>query len=643
MERIGPYPLEGELSRGGMGVVYRARDVALDRPVAVKVLLGAEWDQVDWERFQQEARTTARLRHPNVVGIHGAGRSPYGPWLALDLVEGGSLQDRLQRGGPLEPRRAARIARALADALAYAHRQSVVHRDVKPANVLLEGDDHPLLADFGLSKLLHDSRADRGMTATGEVVGSPAYMSPEQAAARHDRIGPATDVYGLGATLYAMLSGHPPFVCEGVLETLRAVEQDPPAPLTGKDPALAAICLRCLAKRPEDRYPTAFALRNALDAYLEPEAAPLPAGPAQRPARGVALGLGIALPVLGLALGLPLGWLLRARRTPAPPPPAAEPDEPQLAGEALDRFRRGCERGNRDDGQGAEEDFTRVLELAPDYAPARFERAGARLQREDHAGALADLERAAAAQPSDMEKVHFLRAKVLTGKGDHDAAVAELDRALALRPRWATAFVQRGLVHEKRKDAARARADFEAALVQDPRLAGAHLRLASLAFEAQGWERSLAELERALALDEKLSAARLLRARVRLKLGQAREAIADLDAVVAEPLKKQQILVDRAEARVVARDYELARRDAELALEVEPGLVHALLYLALAKEGQAANLVARGQRRDARPLLLSAADDIRRARALAPDDPDLAAASRVLLDRIEGQELPRTE
>ncbi|MCW8141818.1 MAG: serine/threonine protein kinase, partial [Planctomycetota bacterium] len=253
LERIGGYRVLRELGRGGMGVVYLAESLALRRQVALKVLTpGGDVEAV--ERFQLEARAVARLRHPHVVGVHEVGRDGPRWFLAMDLVDGESLRARVQRDGPLAPEDAARLLEPIARALHHAHGAGLLHRDVKPHNVLVARDGTPLLADFGLAK---DVGAD-GVTVTGEVMGTPAYMAPEQATADHARVDRRADVYALGATLYEALTGRPPFVGGSAINVLRQVVEDPPVPPSRLRPGLPrdleTICLTCLEKAPGARY-----------------------------------------------------------------------------------------------------------------------------------------------------------------------------------------------------------------------------------------------------------------------------------------------------------------------------------------------------------------------------------------------------
>jgi eukaryotic-like serine/threonine-protein kinase len=244
------YEVLGELGRGGMGVVYKARQVRLGRVVALKVLLaGAHAGAQDLARFRAEAEAVARLQHPNIVQVYEVGEEGGRPYLALEYVDGGSLADRL-RGTPLPAREAAQMAEALARAVHAAHDKGVVHRDLKPANVLLTADGTPKVVDFGLAKRLDGVTLH---TQTGAVLGTPDFMAPEQVEGR--AVGPAADIDALGALLYQMLTGRPPFAAETALDTLlrvRLEEPVPPSRLLPKVPRdLETICRSaCRRRRP---------------------------------------------------------------------------------------------------------------------------------------------------------------------------------------------------------------------------------------------------------------------------------------------------------------------------------------------------------------------------------------------------------
>ncbi len=268
-QRFGDYEILGEVGRGGMGVVYKAREPGLNRTVALKMLLpGAVPDEAELQRFRTEAAAAARLQHPHIVAVHCVGVHDGRHFYSMDYIEGVSLTQRLAEG-PLPCRTAARYAAVIARALHHAHGHGILHRDVKPGNVLIDADDRPHVTDFGLAK---QYTSDSGQTRTGSVLGTPSYMAPEQAAGRKD-LGPACDVYGVGALLYELLTGRPPFKAETPLDTMLQVmefEPVPPRLLNPKiDRDLETVCLKCLQKEPRDRYRTAAELADDLDRYLQ--------------------------------------------------------------------------------------------------------------------------------------------------------------------------------------------------------------------------------------------------------------------------------------------------------------------------------------------------------------------------------------
>jgi serine/threonine protein kinase len=261
------FEIVGELGRGGMGVVFKARQLSLGRVVALKMILHAEYaGPEERARFQIEAQAVARLQHPHVVAIHDVGEHGRLPYMAMEFCAGGSLADKLTRG-PVPAAETAQLVGQLARAVAAAHRAGVIHRDLKPANVLLTGDGTPKITDFGLAKLTDAE----GRTLSGCALGTPSYMAPEQAAGKKD-IGPAADVYALGALLYELLTGRPPFKAGTPLETLWEVRTSkvvPPSRLQRVVPAgLEVICLCCLEKEPGRRYGSADALAEDLDRFL---------------------------------------------------------------------------------------------------------------------------------------------------------------------------------------------------------------------------------------------------------------------------------------------------------------------------------------------------------------------------------------
>ena len=315
------YEVLGELGRGGMGVVYLARKLALDRHCALKMILaGPHAGSAAAARFRAEAGAVARLRHPGIVQIYHVGEAGGLPFLELEYLPGGSL-DRALDGSPWPAREAAGLAELLARAISEAHREGIVHRDLKPANILLDAAGHPKVADFGLAKVLD---LDGGLTRTHTVLGSPSYMAPEQAEADSGRVGAPTDVYALGAILYELLAGRPPFRAATALETLAQVKGADPVPPSRFQPGLPrdveTICLKCLEKDPARRYPTADALAEDLRRFRAGESIlARPAPPwerawkwaRRRPSRAAAVAAGAAAVALLLGGGLYYNTRLR--------------------------------------------------------------------------------------------------------------------------------------------------------------------------------------------------------------------------------------------------------------------------------------------------------------------------------------------
>ena len=280
------YRVLGELGRGGMGVVFRAVAEPLNRIVALKMILAGDLAGPEAAaRFRAEAEAVARLQHPQVVQIFRIGEHDGRPFLEIEYVDGGSLAERLD-GRPRAPVAAARLVESLAAAVHHAHLRGIVHRDLKPANVLIAADGTPKITDFGLAKIL---AADGGLTRTDSIIGSPSYMAPEQAGGDVRRVGPAADVYALGAILYELLTGRPPFRAATVLETLDQVRSAEPAPPSRIQPSLPidleTIVLKCLEKEPARRYPDAEALAADLGRFVDGK--PILARPVGMIGRGI--------------------------------------------------------------------------------------------------------------------------------------------------------------------------------------------------------------------------------------------------------------------------------------------------------------------------------------------------------------------
>jgi serine/threonine protein kinase len=284
-QRLGPYEILEILGKGGMGTVYKARDTRLDRIVALKVLPAIQEDHVQRSqaplqsiqhriervapRFTREARAVARLSHPAIVQIYEIGGEGDQPYLSLEYVEGGSLAEKLRKKEQFSPRAAVDLVARLARGLQHAHEQGVLHRDLKPSNILMTRDGHPKIADFGLAKMHGSLRDDVAATQAGTILGTPAYMAPEQASGNVEKIGVPADIFGLGAILYELLAGRRPFEGKTVMETLmKLVSETPARPSQFNsfvDQSLDVICLKCLEKEPQNRYASAKSLAIELE------------------------------------------------------------------------------------------------------------------------------------------------------------------------------------------------------------------------------------------------------------------------------------------------------------------------------------------------------------------------------------------
>jgi WD40 repeat protein len=322
------------LGRGGMGVVYLAEQPSLRRNVAVKMIGRLEGQEVARARFRREAEAIARLQHPNVLSIFEVGEHDGRPYLVLEYLDGGSLADRID-AGRVAPARAAGLVAVLARAIHHAHKQGVVHRDLKPGNVLFTRDGTPKIADFGLARAL-DSQVR--LTHSEQIVGTPAYMAPEQAGKDHAAVGPAADVHALGVVLYELLTGRLPFQGATPLDVALAVQSTDPPPPRRLDPSvprdLETICLKCLRKEPARRYASAEMLADDLERYLQHRpihARPVPAWEKallwvrRHPAWPALLLTGL------LAVAATAGWLLTRRPPPPADPPAPAQQFPEYA------------------------------------------------------------------------------------------------------------------------------------------------------------------------------------------------------------------------------------------------------------------------------------------------------------------------
>ena len=315
--QIGQYSIEDIIGTGGMGIVYRAWDEALDRFVALKLLIRSSPSKTNVKRFRQEALAVARLSHPGIVRVYAFGDYEGKPWISMAFIDGPTLEQKIQSNNQLEGRVAASLMADVANAMHYAHQQGVIHRDLKPSNILIDETGKPQICDFGLAKISENSSS---LTSTGEIIGSAAWMSPEQAKGEVEKVTERSDVYSIGAMLYQCLIGRRAFQSASHLETLRQVCDVEPVAIRQIDPSidrdLEIICARCLEKSPDRRFTNADELAKELQRYLNYE--PIHSRPLTRYQRAVrwcrrkpqlAIAIGLAL-LLSAALTVGIPWLI---------------------------------------------------------------------------------------------------------------------------------------------------------------------------------------------------------------------------------------------------------------------------------------------------------------------------------------------
>ena len=586
---LGPYRLLDQLGAGGMATVYKAYHAAMDRYVAIKVLPHHLASDPNFRaRFQQEARVIARLEHRHILPVYDAAEENGIPYLVMRYTDGGDLNNLL--AGRLTFERTVELLAQVAEALGYAHRQGVIHRDVKPANVLIGRDGDALLADFGIAKIYEDTLQ---LTGDGHMVGTPAYMAPEQLQGKS--VDARTDIYALGVVLYQALTGECPFVAETPLAVAMMHIHNPlrpPSQLKQDIPeSIERVILRAMAKDPADRFQTAEEMAEALRAALAarhtvavpatqtlppialptPVVEPAPVAPAV-PAADVpprtgartwwVIGAGLVALVLVAALAFSLMRGPAGNRTAAGPAAGdvatnAQPDDVRQA------LTTALRQLDQNDGGAALETLKPALAAHPDDPDLLAARGIANVIYTGTDEARADIERAlslAANNPLAYYARGYLNQKI----NKSDEAIADFTRAIELDPSFGRAYFQRGRVLSYPKnDQAGARRDTDRAIELAPDLIAARMDRAYSLYYASDLPAALPDLDHVLSLNPKHSDALYLRAQVYEGLNRTADARRDFDAAAAVAPDNKDIFRERALFFVRQSDFVAALADAD--------------------------------------------------------------------------------
>jgi serine/threonine protein kinase/Tfp pilus assembly protein PilF len=625
-----------------MGSVYLARDTQLDRQVALKVPHFTEDDGPEiLARFQREARAAATVQHPGICPVYDVGEINGTHYLAMAFIEGQSLKDLVADDQPLPPRQAAEMVCQLALALEEAHRRGIIHRDLKPTNVLLNQRGEPVILDFGLARRTNTESVR--LTRTGAVLGTPAYMSPEQVSGDVNAVSTRSDIYSLGVILYELLTGRVPF--EGplaaVVGRLLTEPPEPPSKLRpGLDPRLEKICLQAMAKKPQERFASMADFAVALDEYLQATGGPAsssgvrrpplrpsststpaiktppPGGPSREVRRSKPVpvpqpdwrqaapqesGGGFTGLVVGLLIALLVGAVLvflivrygssllnpdksdgtpTERKTDVVPGKDNQPLATPVAKQPPpSKLDQGLEALAQSDYAGAISLLTEVLQAEPQNVRALHKRGFAYAQQADYDQALSDLDTALQLEPNNAEALND-RGVVQLNRREYEGALKDLNAALQLNPKYALAQANRGLVYAEQGDYDRARSDCTQAVQLAPKLAAARSNLAYVHLRLRNYEAALEDADRAIQLDPSSARAYRFHGLIHAARGDHDAAIADYGQALRIDPNHIAALDNRAAAYRAKKQYAEAVKDLTEAIRRAPKDMQAYLGLA---------------------------------------------------------------
>jgi tetratricopeptide (TPR) repeat protein/tRNA A-37 threonylcarbamoyl transferase component Bud32 len=564
--QIGRYQVVEEIARGGMGAVYKARDPEAGRLVAVKVLLGDRFVQPESRRrFEREAKALAKVVHPHVVRVYDFAITPRGePFIVMELVEGESLQRRLDLGGPLDPLEAAEAVASLCHAVAACHAAGVLHRDLKPANVLVARQNQLKLTDFGLVRDVDTADSRSQLSHHGQFGGEVG------------AVGPAADVYGLGATLFALLTARPPHEGSNLVEIMQVVEETKPAPSTinPRVPSwLDAVVARALEPEPSLRFTSAYEMGAALTPPASQDARSSPRAAWAVPAGLVGLGLLTSAGIVGSAS--PRAAASPTPQTPPPPasqvataPPPPHPDPaPQPATEATLAMAKALAEDQR--YLEAETMFSALILEDPTLIAAWGHRSAVRLRLRDFQGALEDANQTLQLNPTAAD-AYCNRGRAYAELGDRPAALADYGEAIRLDPKSFLAYSNRAATRLQAGDFQGTVDDTTAALALDPSDSLAYYNRGIARGRLGDLQGALDDYDASLRLDPQDARAYVNRGVVRANLGDVEDALDDFDAAVRLRPDLAGGFTNRGSARAMLGDLEGAAADFREALRLDP-------------------------------------------------------------------------